>query len=82
MRLAGQEKMGYYPTPLSQQVAFGRGCFVPNRLVHTDHVCGEVLSLPICPFLSLDDLENVVHELTSCCAKLTAVLSGVAPGDT
>lgn len=77
----GIETEVHYPTPLSQQVAFGRGCFVPNRLVHTERACDEILSLPLCPFLSLNDLETVADELTSCRTKLTSHLSHIVSGD-
>jgi dTDP-4-amino-4,6-dideoxygalactose transaminase len=78
----GIETGVHYPAPLDQQVAFGRGCFVPNRLVHTERTCNEVLSLPMCPFLSLDDLETVAHELTECRTKLLSHLSGAMAGET
>jgi dTDP-4-amino-4,6-dideoxygalactose transaminase len=71
----GIETAVHYPVPISQQMAFGRGCFVPNRMINTDRSCAEVLSLPICPFLSLDDLETVAYELMSAHAKLSVSLS-------
>jgi len=83
LRLAecGIETGIHYPSPLTQHVVFGRGCFAPNRLVQTERACNELLSLPICPFLSLDDLEAVVHELLACRTKMTAHLSPVVSGN-
>jgi dTDP-4-amino-4,6-dideoxygalactose transaminase len=62
----------HYPKPISRQVAFARGCFIPNELTNTHAFCDELLSLPLCPFLSLDDVETVAHEVTTFLAELAA----------
>ena len=49
----------HYPIPVHRQVALGRGCSIPHTLVHAEKICDEILSLPICPFLALDDIETV-----------------------
>jgi dTDP-4-amino-4,6-dideoxygalactose transaminase len=49
----------HYPIPVHRQVALGRGCSIPHPLVHTEQICDNILSLPICPFLALDDIETV-----------------------
>lgn len=55
----------HYPIPIHRQVAFGRGCGVTKPLTHTETFCDQILSLPICPFLSLDDVEDVAHEVSA-----------------
>lgn len=54
----------HYPIPIHRQVAFGRGCIVPQALNTTEAFADELLSLPMCPFLSLDGVEAVAHEFT------------------
>ena len=53
----------HYPIPIHRQVAFGRGCIVPQALNTTEAFADELLSLPMCPFLSLDGVEAVAHQL-------------------
>ena len=60
----------HYPVPIHRQVAFGRGCVVAGPLTHTEASCDQLLSLPICPLLSLDEVETVV-------AEVVAGLSGI-----
>lgn len=59
----------HYPIPIHRQVAFARGCVVPNSLVNTDAFCDQLLSLPMCPYLTLDDVETVAHEVTTVWAR-------------
>lgn len=49
----------HYPIPISEQPAFRSGCVVPGPLTHTARSCGEILSLPLCPYLSDDQLDYV-----------------------
>lgn len=49
----------HYPLPIHRQVSFGRGCIIPRPLVHTSKSCDEILSLPICPYLSEAEVETV-----------------------
>lgn len=51
----------HYPIPIHKQVAFERGCVIPTPVPHTETFCDQLLSLPMCPYLSLDDLETVAH---------------------
>ncbi|RME38724.1 MAG: DegT/DnrJ/EryC1/StrS family aminotransferase, partial [Planctomycetota bacterium] len=48
----------HYPVPIHRQVAFGRGCRVSGKLTHAETQADELLSLPICPYISIDDLEE------------------------
>ena len=67
-----------YPIPVHQQVAFGRGCMAPGPLRNTETYCESLLALPLCPFLTLDDLETVAHEVRTGLAELSAVLRPVS----
>ena len=53
----------HYPLPIHRQVAFGRGCIVPRRLECTESYADQLLSLPLCPFLTLERLEIVADEV-------------------
>lgn len=71
----------HYPIPIHRQVAFGRGCSIPRPTTNTDSFCDELLSLPMCPFLTLDEVENVAHAVTEGLHSLETVTSrGVASG--
>lgn len=60
----------HYPTPIHRQVAFGRGCITQGPLANTDTFCDELLSLPMCPFLTLDNVETAVGEVQAGLASL------------
>ena len=53
----------HYPKPIHRQVAFGRGCGVAAPLTNTELCCDEILSLPICPFITEDEVETVANEV-------------------
>ena len=53
----------HYPTPIHRQVAFAQGCMVPRALQNTEAFADQLLSLPMCPFLSLDGVEEAAHQL-------------------
>lgn len=60
----------HYPTPIHRQVAFGRGCITESPLANTDTLCDELLSLPMCPYLTLDDVGTVAGEVQAGLASL------------
>jgi dTDP-4-amino-4,6-dideoxygalactose transaminase len=60
----------HYPIPIHQQVAFGHGCFIPTPLANTETFCHQLLSLPMCPYLTLNDVETVAHEVASMLLRL------------
>ncbi len=60
----------HYPTPIHRQVAFGRGCITQSPLTNTDTFCDDLLSLPMCPYLTLDDVEMVAGEVQAGLASL------------
>lgn len=49
----------HYPLPIHRQVAFGRSCIVPRPPLFTDRCADQILSLPMCPFLSDDQVDAV-----------------------
>lgn len=53
----------HYPLPIHRQVAFGRGCMVPMPLTHTAKFCDALLSLPICPFLTTEQVQRVANAI-------------------
>jgi len=72
----------HYPIPIHRQTAFARGCVVPPGtgassgdqspgwgLTNSDTFCDQLVSLPLCPFLSLNELEDVSHEVQAVSAS-------------
>ena len=55
----GIPSMIYYPIPLHQQMAYKQ---VVNLPVSED-LCGRVLSLPICPELSAEQQDYIIHNI-------------------
>ena len=60
----GVSTLVHYPVPLHLQGAWSdcSECGV-GGLEHTEHACGEILSLPIYPELDADDVERVIELL-------------------
>ncbi len=63
----------HYPTPIHRQTAFSGGCYVPSPPANTEACCDQLLSLPMCPFMTLDDIEEVAHELKSALVCISRV---------
>jgi dTDP-4-amino-4,6-dideoxygalactose transaminase len=55
----------HYPVPIHRQQGMSALWTVPRPLVHTDRFCDELLSLPMCPYLSEDELETVAREVVA-----------------
>lgn len=51
----------HYPIPIHEQPAFQRGCLIPGSLGQTESCCGEILSLPMCPYLTDQQLDAVAQ---------------------
>ena len=62
----------HYPVPIHQQEALEHNCVVPRPLEHTEAFCGQLLSLPMCPYLTAEQIEEVACALTECVEKATA----------
>lgn len=66
LKEAGIPTNVYYPKPMHEQRAFEKGRFAlpcPN----TDYLCKNVLSLPLCPYLSRRDAGYVAAEINRGC---------------
>jgi len=67
LHLALKEKqistMIYYPIPLHQMKVFEGRCVKDGSLNNAETMCGEVLSLPIAPLMSLEETELVVASI-------------------
>jgi len=54
----------HYPVPVHLQPAYTRGeVLVPLPMTNTEQIAGEILSLPMHPFLSDDEVERVADAL-------------------
>ena len=51
----------YYPKGLSQQDAFKENKLTPVSLKNTEELCKTVLSLPMHPYLSKEDLDKIIE---------------------
>ncbi len=49
----------HYPQPIHTQEALRRSCSVPHRLTNTASFCDELLSLPLCPFITGREIDTV-----------------------
>ena len=64
----------HYPVPIHRQVGMSTRCIVPRPLVHTDRYCDQLLSLPMCPCLTEEEMDTVVQEVAACTVE-TPVIS-------
>jgi len=53
----------HYPVPIHRQVALGRACRVPHPMHHAETMCHELLSLPICPFITEEEIGSIAAEV-------------------
>lgn len=60
----GIEATVHCATPVHRQVAFGRGCVASGPLCHTETCSEQILSLPMGPFMSLDEVEEVAETIS------------------
>jgi len=56
----------HYPIPIHRQPAMRSGCQVPFMPRNTERFCEELLSLPICPYLSDVEAEFVTDAVKEC----------------
>lgn len=58
----------YYPVPLHLQPAYGSLHYKPGSLPESERACAEVLSLPMYPELSQEQIEHVATALAGAVA--------------
>ncbi len=63
----------HYPVPIHRQAAMSTRCVVPRPLVYTDQYCDQLLSLPMCPCLTEEEMDTVVHGLCEMTAAAPAI---------
>ena len=59
----------YYPIPLHRQVAYKKFPVAPGGLAVSDKMAGEVLSLPMHPYLSEPDQNRIINAVKGACAS-------------
>jgi dTDP-4-amino-4,6-dideoxygalactose transaminase len=59
----------HYPHPISKQVALERSCIASGSLTNSDTFCDEVISLPICPFITEEEVQEVASAVTEFAGK-------------
>lgn len=60
----------HYPIPLHRQDAFAGHAQHDVSVPHTERACGEVMSLPMHPFMSREDVTSVTDALKSALSEL------------
>ncbi|ULA68730.1 MAG: dTDP-3-amino-3,4,6-trideoxy-alpha-D-glucose transaminase [Nitrospira sp.] len=55
----------HYPVPIHLQPAYRDGLLAPRGLPQTEQICGEILSLPIHPHLTTDEVNRVGNAILS-----------------
>ncbi len=63
LRAEGIPTMVYYPRPMHEQPAFAGACLCPDGCPTTVRLCATVLSLPMGPYLTREDAEQVATSL-------------------
>lgn len=61
----GVQTLIHYPVPVHLQPAYDKKCIIPEPLLNTEKVASKVLSLPIYPELSLDDVDYVTDAIAN-----------------
>jgi dTDP-4-amino-4,6-dideoxygalactose transaminase len=75
MKEAGIETGIHYPVPMHEQEAFRGAGRVEGDLRHSIQACGEILSLPICPFTTDDEVDEVADCLRQIVEKSDSAAS-------
>ena len=68
----------HYPVPIQHQEAFENKCVVPRPLKNTEAFCDQLLSLPMCPFLTEQQVEQVAGALVRNVEKTNAQSDAVS----
>lgn len=70
LRAEGVGALVHYPVPVHLQPAYSGKNFYDDRLTNTERIASEVLSLPIYPELTDEEIEKVAAACVSYCAVL------------
>ena len=64
----------YYPIPIHAQIAYKNKKFSRKKLINTERICTEVLSLPMFPEISYEEqvyvAENLNKVLKNCIKEI------------
>lgn len=63
LKAEGVPTMVYYPKPMHKQTAFGRYDFNLQDLSVSEKLCGRVLSIPMHPYLTDNEIEQITAAL-------------------
>ncbi len=64
LKVEGIPSMIYYPKPMHDQVAFRNIEGIRSNIIITDKLCKKVLSLPMGPYITREDVSRVARCLT------------------
>lgn len=63
LKETGISTLVHYPQPVHQQPAYADGAMSPLRLFHTEQIAQKIISLPMYPELTDQEIETVSHSL-------------------
>ena len=69
----------HYPVPVHQQVCFGRGCIVPDPVPYTERFADQLLSLPICPYLAHEQVDEIADAVRTALEPVSVDIATVTP---
>jgi dTDP-4-amino-4,6-dideoxygalactose transaminase len=69
----------HYPVPIHMQPAYAGRLPIIVELTVTERIAGEILSLPIFPSLSDDDVNRVIEALLEWSESVSGIAAGVGP---
>lgn len=76
LKEAGIETGVHYPIPVHHQEAFRQKGKAAGALRHAELACGEILSLPICPFTTDEEVDEVADAIHQAVEERTMALAG------
>jgi dTDP-4-amino-4,6-dideoxygalactose transaminase len=70
----GVQSLIHYPIPVHLQTAYQRVAVTPTSLGVTEEIANNILSLPLYPELTSEEISHVIRSVTETCRKLERVL--------
>lgn len=67
----------HYPIPIHRQEALKGIVSVPHPVKYTDTYCDEILSLPLCPYLTGEEVETIADEVKVALGVVGSCTEGV-----